>query len=249
MYVDDSGDPGKYTVGVSTNSKHFILSGLIVSQDDWMLCLDRLKTFRQHIKKDFGLNLKEEIHSNELIRVNKIEAYKKIKKKDRLNILRQFIAQLPIIFDKGKVINVCLDKTQFASTKDIQEIAWTRIIQRYDTFLKKTVSDKGIIISDFTTEPLIRNLIRKMRVYNPVPSHYGGSYNVPTVNIIEDPFLRDSKHSYFIQSVDAITQALYRREYPKGSLKKYGVQNYFNCLEPILLREAANNDKYGIVRK
>ncbi len=85
--------------------------------------------------------------------------------------------------------------------------------------------------------------------YNPVPSHYGGAHNVPTVNIIEDPFFRDSKHSYFIQAVDTITHVLYRKEYPKGSLKKYNVHKYFNLLESILLREASSNDELGVVCK
>ena len=40
MYVDESGDSG-----VSIHSSpHFILSGLIIDQDDWSLNLERLKT-------------------------------------------------------------------------------------------------------------------------------------------------------------------------------------------------------------
>ena len=88
-----------------------------------------------------------------------------------------------------------------------------------------------------------------MRIYNPVPSHYGGTRNIPTDNILEDPFLRDSKHSYFIQAVDVIAHALYRKEYVKGSLRKYGVNKLLDTSKPILLKEASNNDPLGIVRK
>ena len=167
MYIDESGDPGKYDPMMSDNSRHFILSGLMINQEDWLECLTRLKSFRQLIKKDYGLNLKEEIHASELIRINKIDAYRSIPKNDRVQILKQFTSQLPIIFDKAKVINVCLDKTQFQTTKDIQEVAWIRLIQRFDTFLKKVVSDKGIIVPDSTNTVIIRNLLRKMRGYNP----------------------------------------------------------------------------------
>jgi hypothetical protein len=147
------------------------------------------------------------------------------------------------------VINICLDKTEFEETRDVQEIAWSRLIQRYNTFLSKSVSDKGVIISDTTDETLVRHLLRKMRIYNPVPFHFGNKRNIPTTNILEDPFLRDSKHSYFIQVVDSIAQALYRKEYVKGSLRKYRVEKYFDNLEPILLKEASTTDTLGIVRK
>jgi len=88
-----------------------------------------------------------------------------------------------------------------------------------------------------------------MRIYNPVKSHYSGFYNAPADSIIEDVFFRNSLNSYFIQSVDIIAHILYRREYPKGSLRKRGVETFFNRLEPILLKIAASNDPMGIVRK
>lgn len=112
------------------------------------------------------------------------------------------------------------------------------------------MNDKGIIISDtMNQESLVRNTMRKMRIHNPIPSHYGPFYDNPIKNIIEDAFIRDSKHSYFIQTVDVIAQILYRREYPKASLKKYNVDKYFELLKPILLTEAAKKDNWGIVRK
>ncbi len=79
--------------------------------------------------------------------------------------------------------------------------------------------------------------------------HFGGSYQATVENIIEDSFMRDSKHSYIVQVADMITHLLYRKEYPKGSLKKFGLQYYFDKLEPILLKEASRSDSFGIVRK
>lgn len=246
MYVDESGDPGIYT---GYNSKHFFLSGLIINQEDWLRDLEHLKTLRKSLKDEYGLNLKEEIHASELIRIDKIKVYRKIKKVDRLEIFKKYIQQIPIIFNNAKLINICFDKTEFETTIDIQERSWTRLIQRFDTFLKRSVMDKGIIISDDTDEPLIRKHLRRMRVYNPISSHFGGSYNAPTDNIIEDAFLRNSKHSYFIQTVDLIVHSLYRKEFPKGSLKKYNIHEYFNYLKSILLIEASPKDEFGIVRK
>jgi hypothetical protein len=220
MYVDESGDPGIHQYG----SPHFILSGLVISQNDWFTVLQRLKAFRKSIKEKYGLNQRVEIHANELIRINKLRQYSKIHKTNRINILKDYCGQIPILFDTGKIINVCLKKEEYQSTSDIQITAWNRLIQRYDTYLKKEVKDKGIIIADDMDGKKIIELMRKMRIYNPITSHYSGSpYNAPTDSIIEDLFRRPSHHSYFIQTVDVVAHLLYRKEFPKGSLKKFGL--------------------------
>jgi hypothetical protein len=244
MYVDESGDPGNNPFG----SPFYILSGIVISDNEWQKCLDRLKAFRRSIKNRYGLLMREEIHATELIRVNKLAAYRKIRKSDRICILKEYCSQIPVIFDTAKIINVCLEKANYAAG-DIQAIAWNRLIQRFDTYLKKGVKDKGIIISDDTDGKIITQLLRKMRVYNPIPSNYGGAYDAPTDSIIEDVFQRSSHHSYFIQTVDVVAHLLYRREHPKGSLKKFGLEKAFDMLAPIVLKEASKGDPLGIVRK
>lgn len=246
MYVDESGDPGLHNYG----SPKFILSGMIVSQNEWLTILNRLKDFRKNIKEKYGLNQRTEIHASELIRINKISEYRKIHKSDRINILKDYCSQIPIIFDTCKIINVCLNKEEFQDSSDIQLTAWKRLVQRFDNYLKKEVKDKGIIISDDTESLKIMELIRKMRIYNPISSHFSSSpYNAPTVNILEDLFERHSHHSYFIQSVDVIAYLLCRKENIKGSLRKYALEKQFDRLTSILLKEASKNDDYGIVRK
>ena len=76
LYVDESGDGGAYTEGFSQNTRHFILSGIIINQEIWATALDRLKTCRKYIKEKHGLLLHEEIHAAELIRISKNAAYK-----------------------------------------------------------------------------------------------------------------------------------------------------------------------------
>ncbi|WP_188316240.1 DUF3800 domain-containing protein [Chitinophaga agrisoli] len=245
MYVDESGDPGvgKYA------SPHYILSGLIINSNDWRKYLDQIKTFRTAVKKMYGLNIREEIHAAELIRINKIKSYAAIRKADRIHILRNLAVQIPVIFNTAKVVNVCLRKADFPADTDFQKLAWSRLITRYDVYLKKSVKDNGIIIADDSSEGTIRSLLRKLRTYNPIMSHFNGeTYNAPTDNIIEDVFHRDSAHSYYIQIADVIAHLLYRKEYPKGSLKKYGVHLYFDELKDILLKEASKKDAMGVVR-
>jgi hypothetical protein len=244
MYVDESGDTGK----AEHSSPHFILSGLVISQMHWEQYLGRLKDFRKHLKKTYGLNQRTEIHASELIRVNELKEYKDIRKTGRINILREYCSQIPNIFDNAKIINVCI-KIADHPDEDIFNLAWGRLLQRYDTYLKKDCKDLGIIIADDTESNKLMTLQRKMRVYNPVPSHYSGFYNAPISQIIEDTFSRASHHSYFIQTVDVVAHLLYRKEYPKGSLKKYGLEKQFEKLAPILLKKASANDELGIVRK
>lgn len=245
LYVDESGDPGKH----KHSSPHFILSGLIISQDNWSNHLEKLKIFRKSIYTKYGLNQRTEIHASELIRINKEKDYQKIRKSNRVNILKDYATQIPVIFNNAKVINICL-KIEEHPNNDIFNLAWSRLLQRYDTYLKKEAKDKGIVIVDDTDSIKLQSLQRKMRVYNPLPSHYSNkSYNSPIDNIIEDPFSRNSNQSYFIQTVDVIAHLLYRKEYPKGSLKKFGLEHQFIKLNPILLKQASKNDNLGIVRK
>lgn len=245
MYVDESGDPGS----VEGASKHYILSGLIVNSKDWSKCLTRLKAFRKSLKETYDLSVKVEIHASELIRINDIDAYKAIKKDNRIKIMKDFASQIPIIFDTCKVVNICIHKESHPLITDYQTMAWSRLISRFDTFMKKDGNnEQGIIIADDSNEITLRNLLRKMRVYNPIKSRFQGYYNAPADNIIEDVFYRGSHNSYFIQTVDTIAHILYRKEYPKGSLRKYGLEILFNRIEPILLKAAAANDRLGIVR-
>ena len=243
-YVDESGDPGTHPL----SSPHFILSGLIVHKNDWEKYLNRLKAFRKSLKAKYGLNQRTELHTAELIRIKKIGEYKKINKSNRLNIIRDYCAEMPLIFDTAKVINVSIKISEHPGV-DIFNLSWSRLLQRFDTFLKKVGNDKGIVVADDTDSLKLMSLQRKMRLYNPTPSHYTGTYNAPIDSIIEDIFSRSSHHSYFLQSVDVVAHTLYRMEYPKGSLKKFGLEHQFKKLEPILLKQASKNDEFGIVRK
>jgi hypothetical protein len=245
MYVDESGDPGTHPF----SSPHYILSALIVSQNEWDKYLTRLKAFRKSLKQQYGINQRTEIHTAELIRINKMEEYKAITKTNRINIIKDYCSQIPLIFDTAHAINICIKINEHPNT-DIFNLAWSRLLQRYDTYLKKDAKDKGIIVADDTDSLKLMTLQRKMRLYNPTPSHYTeGTYNAPIDSIIEDTFSRSSHHSYFIQSVDVIAHSLYRKEYPKGSLRKFGLEHQFQKIEPILLKKASKNDEYGIVRK
>ncbi|QPH41301.1 DUF3800 domain-containing protein [Pedobacter endophyticus] len=245
MYVDESGDPGNSPL----SSPHYILTGLILHQDEWKSNLHSLKILRKNIQASFGLTSRIEFHATEIFRTSS-DAYKAIKKHDRIKMLKFYVNEIPNIFSNAKILNICFRKQDHPQILNFQELAWNRFLNRYDKYLGKIAVDKGIIICDESNENQLRNQLRKSRIYNPTPSHFGSNtYNSPIQNIIEDINHRKSTLSYFIQTSDIIAHCLYRKEYPKGSLRKHGVEKIFDALEPILLKEASSLDPFGIVRK
>lgn len=209
-----------------------------------------LKRFRRYLKRKYDFPIQLEIHSRELIRINKIHQYNKISKTNRINIIKDFATFIPKIFKTAKAINICLNKADFPNVEDFSKLAWTRLITRYDSYLKRTVKDEGIIFSDEGNEKPLRLLLRKMRIYNPTPSFYTDkTYNAKVSRIIEDIVHRKSHISYFIQVSDVLAYLLFACEFPKGSLKKYNINVLFYNLQPIFLLAASRSDQYGIVRK
>lgn len=57
MYVDESGDTGL----VNSKTDYFVLTGLVIHELRWQLYLEQLIAFRQRLKQQYGLKLREEI--------------------------------------------------------------------------------------------------------------------------------------------------------------------------------------------
>lgn len=224
LYVDESGDPGTH----AHSSKHYILSGLIVNQDNWDKYLIDLKSFRKDLRAKYGLNQRVEVHASELIRIAKIEDYKQIRKTERINLLKDYCRKIPRIFNDTFLLTVSLNRDDFPNGGIFEE-AWINLLKQFDSFLNSRVSDTGIVICDDTESLKLNSLVRMMRNSN--------EQHIEINNIIEDTFSKSSHHSYFIQTADVIAHLLYRKEYPKGSLKKFGLEKEFDHLTPILLSE------------
>ena len=115
---------------------------------------------------------------------------------------------------------------------------------------------RAFIIADEGREREITTAIRKMHLFNPIPSHYGEwapgarTKNIPTVRIIEDPVFKQSHRSYFLQLADSVAFALLKREVPSTpSVKKYGIHEMFEeALRGVCFRDASPRDPLGIVR-
>lgn len=251
MYVDESGDIGLK----DSPTRYFVLTGLVIHELRWQTYLDQLIDFRQRMRQQFGLKLREEIHAgNMLTRPGDLI---RIKRHDRLAIIRAFTNELAAMPDLN-LINIVIDKQNKTAGYDVFEIAWKTLIQRFENTLSRhnfvgpaNPDERGMIFADHTDHKKLVALLREMRRYNLIPNQqgYGGGYRNLTVgNMIEDPNFRDSAYSYFIQAVDLAAFLLYQRLSPSVYMRKNSGQNYFNKLDPILCKVASNSDLQGIVR-
>ncbi len=251
MYVDESGDVGM----TRSPTPYFILSGLVIHELRWLSYLDQLIEFRRYLRDQYGLKLREEIHASAFI--NNPGELIRIKRHDRLSILREFADQLATMPDLN-IINVVVDKQTKSQDYDPFQIAWQVLIQRFENTISHhnfrgpgNPDERGLLIPDATDDKKLTSLIRKMRRYNPIPNQLrfgNGNRNMKLKYIVEDPFMKRSEHSFFVQSVDLIAYLLYQHLKPNSYMRRKSGQNYFSRLEPILCKVASTSDAMGIVR-
>ena len=249
IYVDESGDVGLN----GSQNRYFVLSGIVIHELRWHATLNSIIEFREDLRSRYGLKLREEIHTGELLR--KPGDLIRIAKSLRLRLLRDvldFQAQLADI----SIINVVVDKAGRSAGFDTFELARKCLIQRFHNTISRrnfpgpqNPQDFGLLVVDRTDEVKLRTMSRRMRRHNPIPNKRGGgSRQVPLTMIVEDAVHRDSKHSYFIQLADVNAYFLLQKTAPCGYVQKKGARNYFDRLEPVLCKVANTRDPQGVVR-
>lgn len=247
FYVDESYDRDK-----------FVLSALMVPDCDWRVCFDQLQAYRRQLKQRYGLYIRKELHAQELVKGKGNIAPTAVGKHDRSKIFHgmlQTIASLP----KIQIFNICLD---VRGRSDPQLVAWDRLVNRVERTMR-AYEDRDLvhcaratIVADEGREAEITKAIRKMHVFNPIPSQFGSwgdgsrTRNLTLRRIIEDPVFKASHQSFFLQSADCIAFALLKREVaPTPHIARYGIHRYFDkLLAPVCFHAASNSDPLGIVR-
>jgi hypothetical protein len=250
MYVDESGDSGLH----NSPTRYFVLSGIVLHELRWHEALNRLVSFRERMRRQFGLQMREEIHAGPML-THPGNLFR-IKKNDRLTIIRMFLDELASMKFLN-VINVRVDKQGKPAGYDPFERSWEAMIQRFENTLRwrnfprpKNIQDIGIVFCDAADEAALRRIYRRMRVYNPIPNmrafFTGGYRQLPLTRIAEDPNIRHSHHSYFIQAADTAAFALYQWYAPSAYMRNKGAKNYLLRLDPILCK-VASRTRHGIV--
>lgn len=236
FYIDDSKD-----------EQIAVFSALSVPADQWRDTYNRIKSFRAALKKSDGIPIRTELHATEFVAgrgslgIPTIVIPKGRRCSIYLECLRM-ITSLPGI----SIINVCMSRSR-------EDLAFEYLVNRIQKAAEHS-SGQALIISDRGKEGPYTKLIRRMGVFNHIPSQYGSwdggkrTKNIPTDRVIEDAIFKDSKSSHLVQMADLCAYALLRRERPLESKNRYGIQKAFDILSPVLNRNASTKDPDGIVR-
>lgn len=251
MYVDESGDSGLQ----DSPTRYFVLSGLVVHELRWQQTLDQLVDFRKRMRATFGLLMREEIHAGQML--SRPGPLVRIQRNDRLTIVRHLLDELAAMTFLN-IITVRIDKNGKGLGYDPFEKAWEALIQRFENTMSnsnfpqpRNPNERGLIVCDETDEASLRDVFRRMRVYNPVPhnrAQYGGGYRqLPVQHLVEDPIMRRSHESYFIQAVDAVAFSAYQLYAPSDYVRTKGARDYYGRLAPIHCTVASRQNRYGIV--
>ena len=250
MYVDESGDCGLS----DSPTRYYVLTGLIIHELRWLTYLNELIAFRRKLNQQYGLKLREEFHAFNMI--SNPGNLIRIKRHDRLKIVRTFVNFIAGLTDIN-LINVVVDKDGKPLDYDVFSAAWRALIQRFENTISNrnfpgpvNPEERGLIVPDNTSNKKLIRLLRKMRRYNPVPNNEditAGYRNLPLVYIIEDPYFKDSRDSFFIQIFDLAAYILFQHLNPNAYMKKKGGRNFFQKLIPILCTVASRENEYGIV--
>jgi Protein of unknown function (DUF3800) len=196
MYADESGDTG---IPPNTQTRFFVLSGVVVHELHWQASLDSLISFRKGLKQTFGLKMSEEFHAAAFI--NHPKKVVRIKRNQRLQMIRLFadhLAAMPAL----NVVNVVVDKLGKHPQYDVFGNAWKTLIQRFENTIAygnfpgpPNPDERGMLICDETQRRLV-TVLRKMRRYNLIPSQYRtGARSLPLQYLVEDATFRNSAHS------------------------------------------------------
>lgn len=235
IYIDSSND-----------EKTVVHTAIAVPVESWHSTFNKIKTFRKKINQEYGIYMYKELHAWKFVSGRGQISNKIVTKYQRSIIFNEVMDLVESIPDL-RVFN-----SLGAKSKD--SVCFERLLNRINRTLKEWNSH-GILVCDEGNEASITKQVRRMSVYNPVPSIYKvwidsgeKSKNIPLENIIEDPVFKQSNKSYFIQLCDFVAYALLRREMPIASKTKYGYNLSFNHLNRVLVKEATRNDPEGIIR-
>jgi hypothetical protein len=239
VYLDDSRD-----------EKLCVFSGLIVPASEWRPCLDHLRDFRRALKASDGIRVQKELHAWKFVSGRGRPSDRIVTKYRRSEIFKEALSL-------AATMRVRLINGVSTANDDERLFEWiaNRIERTMQAWEEKTGRpQRAILICDEGKEATYTRLIRRMGVYNPIPSRFGSwpegttTRNITVARILEDPFFKESQRSYLIQLVDFSAYALLRRENPVLSKSKYGLDTAFELLHPILLKEANPRDPEGVLR-
>lgn len=218
IYIDESGtfNDGLTLVEAKTNKRkslYFVLSALIVDLDDWEKVFGRFKKLRSDVRHNYNIKKSEQLHAYELAGgtgVWKHRRYKHLTSPKRQRLLKYLLTNYAT-WPELSVITVVVSKlTLYPSIQPntARQVAYENLFNRIDkTFAGSAEEGNGqqyIVVNDGQEDAEIIKHLRKMRAYNSVRMSNGDTVDTRIKGLVEDPFFKTSKHSYFLQCIDHI---------------------------------------------
>lgn len=227
IYIDESYDEQSYAY-----------SAIFVPVEHWNEIFQKVLIWRQNLHKMHGIDVNGEIHSTEFVGgrgqpiINRDKKYRA----QLFNGFLKEIENLPYI----KIINGLSDN------KLHHERLFEYVVTRINNTLKHNNS-LGILICDEGNENKLISMVRRMKKENKVWSGFyaGVQRSCPLDNIVEDPLFKTSNSSYFIQIADMVAYSLLRNEHPIKGKTLTDVQEAFEHLDKVLVKQAFKNDPKG----
>ena len=234
FYIDASGEQGKY----------YVYTALAIHDGKWRPAFNKIKKFRQELKKDYGLRVDYELHAWKFLS-GKGDLGPKLRTKESRYEVFQKTLEFMCTVDGFRLFN---------SVNVNEQYAFERMVNRIERTMKERKSRAMLICDEGEEQTFIRR-IRKMNVFNHIPSNRGAwsddgtkTRNITLEHIIEDPIFKNSEESYFVQLADFCAYALLRMDRPIPDKAKYGLPTMFKILEPICFKGASPRDAMGVIR-
>ncbi len=250
-YYDESGDDG-YPV---YSSSLFVLTSLYLHENDWKNTHKELYKFRKYLNTAYNFPLDLEFHFRSFL-LNK-SPYKAFSFTPEICIeivdkYCSLVSKLDI-----KIVNVVVIKDRIIKDDyPVLKNAFTCSIQRIHNDMEKNYSSENfMIITDKGRLPSMIKIARKMSQANLIRSKISNKFYHKEIELlIEVPFARDSRHCYFIQTVDMISYIIYLyiyKKYPnrmQNIIDKNKIIEWMDILKNSFNIDASNECEYGIVR-
>lgn len=202
-----------FYVDESGDEKLFILAALAIPASHWRTAFEQLRQFRLSLQQNEGIDLHAELHAWKFVSGRGNISERVVTKSERCRIFMDTLSMATTLPD-ASLITV-------SSPANQEEQAFTQLLTKIQDFVQVRDSH-ALIICDQGKEQSYTRYTHLLRTE--------GSIN----NILEEPFFKDSAMSYFIQISDFCAYALLRQEHPLASKTKYGLDQAFSLLGPLV---------------
>ena len=198
----------------SADEKLFVLAALAIPVVSWKSIFDQVREFRLGLQHSDEIDIYAEFHAWKFVSGRGNIARSVVTKGRRCQIFQETLRLVTALPGVRMITTV--------SPSSQEEQGFERLLYKIQQFMEAEGS-YALLICDQGKEAAYTRYAHTLRV--------NGAIN----SIVEEPLFKSSAQSYFVQLSDFCAYALLRQEHPLASKTKYGLDQAFKLLEPIIL--------------